>query len=408
MQKALDDVIERLPHEFAADLFKRKLTEAGIKPTRKLVAKLVDHTLIGGPQEFEWPGEEDIQLTITPDDLADLDRATKAFLDELPSLVEKIGTKSAKKILKTLKENWPERHRWEIEQNEGFCSRLEDRWCEALNLLRMMLAISREVGEANFVGNRRSPAKRDRHKRHVLSQLHVRSCQVTSEILTLLESGYADGAMARWRTLYEISVVATLIADNDDSLAERYLAHETIEARNALKLYSATHEELGYAPPSQADIAEVDRLCKAAIKQFGPEFERNYGWAAKHLGHKNPTFVELQHAAGRAKMRSHYKMASYNVHADVKGITFKHGSLRNPRQLIAGASNAGLEEPGQNTSITLAQMTMLLLMDRPQLDDLVTMRILTTLQGEAVDAFVKAGRQLKRDEHELQRGRDKA
>lgn len=396
IQKALEEVLERLPRTFAAELFKKKLTEAGIEPTRKLVNKLVDHTLAGGPDEFEWPGGEEIHLTITPDDLAELGRSTKAFRKELPKVIQDIGASSAKKILKTLKAAWPEQHRWETGVHDGFRSRLEERWGEGLNSLRMMLTISREVSEANAKRNGRSRSKRNRHKRHVLSQLHIRACQVTAEILTLLESGYADGAMARWRTLYEIGVVATLIEAHNDGLAERYLAHEVIDARKALELYGETHEELGYAPPSPAEVARINRLCEAAIVQFETEFKGNYGWAAKYLGLKNPTFADLQKAAGRAKMRSHYKMASYNVHADVKGITFKHGSLRDPRQVLLGASNAGLEEPGQNTSITLGQITVLVLMNRPQLDDIVTMRVLLKLQQETADAFVKAGRLLKR------------
>lgn len=409
LQQALEEVIETFPRNFAAELFKKKLTAAGFKPTRKLVTKLVDHTLAGGSHEFEWQGGEGVELTITAEDIADFSRAGHAFFDALPEIVGEITTESSNAILKAIKAHWPEHQRQELEQKKGFHSRLEARWGEALNLLRMMLSISLEIGEANSERNSESRASPDQHKRHVLSQLHIRSCQVTSEILRLLESGYADGAMARWRTLYEIGVVAKLIADHDDSLAERYLAHEIIEARNALKIYIATHEELGYAPVSQAEIDEVHSLCEAAIVQFGPEFARNYGWAAKHLRIKDPRFIDLEKEAVQAKMRSHYKMASYNVHADVKGITFKHGSLLNPRQVIAGSSNAGLEEPGQNTSITLSQIAMLLLMiDRPQLDDLVTMRILATLQRETVEAFVKAGDQLKRDERERWRGSDKA
>ncbi|WP_158915887.1 hypothetical protein [Caulobacter sp. S45] len=104
-------------------------------------------------------------------------------------------------------------------------------------------------------------------------------------------------------------------------------------------------------------------------------------------------------------MRSHYKLASHNVHAGVKGITFEHGSLNDPRRLVAGASNAGLHEPGQNTAITLAQITMLLLVERPQLDESVAMRILMTLQDETVKSFIKVSRQLSREEREQREGK---
>ncbi len=167
--------------------------------------------------------------------------------------------------MKTLKRTWPERYTWETKEHRGFQERLETRWGEPLNSLRMMLAISRELGGEVYQRNKRSKAKRNWHKLYVLSQLHVRACQVTAEILSLLENGYADGAMARWRTLYEIGVVATLIGDHDDELAERYLAHEFVEAGNSLKLYAQNYEELGYAPPLRPEAAYVEQLCAAAV-----------------------------------------------------------------------------------------------------------------------------------------------
>jgi len=42
--------------------------------------------------------------------------------------------------------------------------------------------------------------------------------------------------MARWRTLHEINVVITLIAEDGDELAERYLAHDIVESARARRL----------------------------------------------------------------------------------------------------------------------------------------------------------------------------
>lgn len=254
LQKACDAVLAEWPRNYATDLFKRKLAEAGVKPTRRLVSKLVNGAL-AGQDEIELPGVEGITLEITAEDLAELGRASDAFLDELPKIVDDAGRRTAKATIKSLKQTWPERHAWEIAEHRGFQERLEVRWGEPLNLLRMELALSRELGGEVYHRNKRSKTKRNRHKRFVLSQLHVRACQVTSEVICLLENGYADGAMARWRTLYEIGVVATLISDHDDELAERYLAHEVVEARNSLKLYAQNYAELGYEPPSAAEVA---------------------------------------------------------------------------------------------------------------------------------------------------------
>lgn len=408
LQKALEQSLGDLPRYLARQVFKKKLREAGINPTRKLLNKLVQHVLDGGEDAFTWQGgrggqEGQLVLTISDDDLEELDRTAQKFLDEdLPKLIEKVSTSSAKSMLSTLKATWPDQHAWELELYSGFRERLEARWKEPLDLLRMILAISRELGEDAYRRYRRSRAKRGRHTQGVLIQLHARACQVAAEIITLLEAGYADGAIARWRTLYEIDVVATLIAEHGDDLAERYLAHEIVASERALRLYKETANDLGYRPPAKKEIERIERLYKAALSRYGPEFGKNYGWAAKHLNHRDPQILHLQKAAGRSSMRSHYKMASDNVHAGVKGILFKL-SAPGRSAVVAGASNAGLDEPGQNAVITLTKVTFLLFGRRRGMDELVTMKILVRLQNEAVDAFVKTGRQLANDEARLRK-----
>ena len=44
-----------------------------------------------------------------------------------------------------------------------------------------------------------------------------------SEIICLLKNGYADGAFARWRTLFELSVFAIFIKENDDDVALAFI-----------------------------------------------------------------------------------------------------------------------------------------------------------------------------------------
>ena len=43
--------------------------------------------------------------------------------------------------------------------------------------------------------------------------------------------------MARWRTLYEVGVVATVIADAGDALAQQYIQHEIVESKLAMDEY---------------------------------------------------------------------------------------------------------------------------------------------------------------------------
>jgi hypothetical protein len=60
------------------------------------------------------------------------------------------------------------------------------------------------------------------------------------EIIVLLENELADGAMARWRTLHEITTVAILIEKYGEDVAERYVNNQIVESKKA----PAAYEEL--------------------------------------------------------------------------------------------------------------------------------------------------------------------
>jgi len=109
--------------------------------------------------------------------------------------------------------------------------------------------LSRGGGEA-YKRHRKSKSKRHAYRRFVLTRLHVRACQVSDEVITLLENGFADGAMARWRTLHELGVVATLIADGDERLAERYIHHDAVDVKRQANDYEQVQVPIGYPPLS--------------------------------------------------------------------------------------------------------------------------------------------------------------
>jgi len=406
-QKALEKAVGNVPRAMLEGLIERKIEEAGIEPNKKLVRKMVEHVTLANDDEFYWNQDSKgptAVVSFTNEDAKELDSATRKFLeDDLPEIVARLALNSARSILRTLKSDWPEQYAWEQQVELEFRHRLKDRWDEALELLRMLLTVTREIGQEALQKNQKSRAKRNRHRAEVLLRLHARACQVTSEIITLLETGYADGAMARWRTLHEISTVATLVAEHGDELAERYLAHEVIQSKRALRAYEESYAVLGYRPPAKREVRRLEKLYKLALDEYGVGFGSEYGWAAKHLKKRKPTFSDLETWAGKSAMRSHYKMASQNVHASVKGITHQLGALSGPPLLLAGPSNAGLHEPGQNTAITLTQATFTVFNQRYQFDDVVMMKLLVELQKKTVNAFVRAGRRLKRDERDHQK-----
>jgi hypothetical protein len=274
----------------------------------------------------------------------------------------------------------------------------------------MLVTISRDIGGEFNAKLAAATEQQDRLRNGVLLRLHARATQVTTEIVVLLENGFADGALARWRTLHEIEVVATLIAEHGDALAERYVAHEVIEEAKMTRLAKETAEELGYKPPSKRELDRDEANVKAAVEKYGVGFDRDYGWAIGQVSPSN-SFTDLAKAANRSRLRAHYKLASNNVHAGIRGISHQLGSM-GTQTLLAGASNAGLDEAGQNAAISLSVVNQLLVVDtRDQtefagtLDDTLQLKVLAEMMEDAIRCFVRAGRKLVREEAEIARAK---
>lgn len=59
-----------------------------------------------------------------------------------------------------------------------------------------------------------------------LRYLSGRATQVANEILVLLKNGYADAAYARFRTLYELSIISDFIVKHGDNVAQAYIEYD--------------------------------------------------------------------------------------------------------------------------------------------------------------------------------------
>jgi hypothetical protein len=99
-------------------------------------------------------------------------------------------------------------------------------------------------------------------------------------------------------------------------------------------------------------------------------------------------------------MRAHYQMGSDNIHAGIKSIFVRLGLLES-QHYLAGRSNAGLTEPGQNAAHTLTHLSVLVCMSEPNFDDLVAGVMMVSLRDQIPRLFAKADRRLRQDERAL-------
>lgn len=402
IKKGVQKVVAELPGNILRRLVARKVEEAGVAMPPEVVEALSQHILSGAEDSFFWDdgqGDRNIQLSFTAEEF---EEAFNKVMEALPDVTLKATEATAQQMFATLCKGWSVEHAAQEFELDGFRSRLQDHWGKGLDYLRMLLTCCREIGRDIATRHYKAKARRYMFRRWVLVRLHSRACQVTDEIICLMENGFADGAMARWRTLHEISVVAALIAEGDEDLAERYVVHDAVEVKRQADDYDETQVPLGLPPIGKRRRSAIDRDYNNAITRFGPPFAHPYGWASKHLGLKKPTFKELQVAAGRGGMSSYYKMASFNVHAGARNLFFNLGSMGDEDIVPAGRSNAGLADPGENTAHTLALITSFYMGATTDLDRLVVLKCLLRIRDAAPPAFRKAERHLHRKEQALQ------
>ena len=227
-------------------------------------------------------------------------------------------------------QNDGEYERWFREQQASV-------WGSSLDLLAVAnftgWMINAKVG-AEWTGPKRQPPRL-----RALRELHARSMVVVDEISTLLRAGYPSGAHARWRTLHEIEVTATVLDSSPQTISDRYLASSLIELAAR---YESDDSDLEF------DADHIRRLKVAAsrkIARHGPEMKRQYGWAAPLAGGKKVTFRDLEVKADLARQRHAYVRASKHVH---------DGRLANLETLRTGAPgvlNVGRRFDGAATPI---------------------------------------------------------
>lgn len=324
-----------------------------------------------------------------------LDEYYKNIWDFLPEIINEITPS----FYKTLKNNISSLIRYRKRFRKKFEKRHLRIWRKPLELLEMLLEISLDSGSIFNNTFRQEASDNQNFVFDVLTRSHARSCQICSEILALLRSGHADGAIARWRSLHEISVVCSFLKTHGNDVAEKYLLHDHIESYKAALQYNEFSGALGYEPLPDEEVLGLKELRDNLCSRFGNTYKNPYGWAATALQQDNPKFRDIEEAVNLDHLRPYYKMASHNVHANPKGVLFRLGLYPNSKNiLLAGPSNAGLADPIQNTAISLSQISTCLLTLEPNIDMLVTCNVFLQLEREIGTIAVEIQQKLESQE----------
>jgi hypothetical protein len=152
---------------------------------------------------------------------------------------------------------------------------VERLWGPALQKLDFMRHLVLEwTFEASAIEN---GAFSSDNKRVALLRLAERTFEVVGEILTLARAGYADGALARWRSLHEVCVIAAFLAQRSDRCAVMYVSHSSIEEHGIWATEPSGADSRRRHSGQEHYLRDLKRRRTALLNSFGPAFLRDYG-----------------------------------------------------------------------------------------------------------------------------------
>jgi len=237
--------------------------------------------------------------------------------------------------------------------------RLSTRWRRGFDLYILIQILADVI--VNKLKEKRST---DSNKRFTaIYGLFFRACVIATEVRVLMENGFPSGALARWRSLYEIGVISWLISESDESLAEKYIEHEYAELN---KLNDAFSSAYGKGLLSTASEQVVKEKVIELRTKYGKGFMDDYGWASSAIqsngnSKRKITFHDILESSELDKqMYADYKFACQSIHSAPSGFTQLARQIINSDASIHGLANREFYIPATNSLRSLLQCCLAL------------------------------------------------
>jgi hypothetical protein len=258
--------------------------------------------------------------------------------------------KRARVVCQILKENFQKVFKKLIESRDipnKTIDQVKDIWGHPLDLLELQVQLSKEA--AGIAGNINAIDSDFR----AIRLLHGRGCHVAAEILYLLRGGFSDAAEARWRTLYELTVISEFICLIGNGIGQRYISYEAVEMRNyygpIIKYYESLGEGLSLEEKTKYEninktYESANKDAQAYCELYGKSFERkDYGWAACAFEGKAPNFAEIEKKVGYHIPSILRTAAHFPIHVGPRAALYRRG-LPELGYMLMGPSVYGLKD----------------------------------------------------------------
>lgn len=396
LQKGLEAAIEQQTSapKLLALLIEMKLREAKVRVTgaerRALLLAATESLKTGDPAPLSRAvlRKRKIQISLEPHDYRRLFRRVSAA-------IEKAVPSASMKLAKELQPRLRSAAFLEAAEDEQSVVQIQHRlmreWRKPMQEFGMFRYLAAHVGESFVSHIQQTPAFANSNLAEALMLLHARACLVAREVDHLIRGGFADGAMARWRSLHEIAVTMAFLVEHGEECATRYVAHFAPASLKAARQYERYRRKLGYGTVGKRFLSKLQAEVGALEVLYGKEFvDDDYGWACAALSRKRVNFAMIEEAVKLDFMRPFYKVASEQVHASMRGATFRSGLVANDgSKLLVGPTNYGFADAGSNSARALLIATVALLRVSPTADTNILTLILSRWLRPLQVAFIR-------------------
>lgn len=148
---------------------------------------------------------------------------------------------------------------------------------------------------------------------HALRIIHGKAMQVYLEILCLNKNGFADGAYARWRSLYELSIISAFVFKYGEKVAESFIKsadtddrYEWARVADCFKSYNKKY----------VTFSAIQSNCEIATKEWKKEYS-----FVNQLVHASPQGTVYRLCGDTSKIipvgRSDWGMSISAVHSAI-------------------------------------------------------------------------------------------
>ena len=233
-----------------------------------------------------------------------------------------------------------------------------DLWGDALSGIRYLNKVSLELGY--LFDKEHKGESINYYKYYTVKKIHGRTIQIAEEIEVLLENGYPNGAISRWRSLYELQILLEYFAlKQNDELYKMYYDHSIYSAYK----FERSRRKEGYKNYTTKAFNKLkDSVEKMKVEYDMSKFKEDLGWAYKYIPQNVPNRKRLcfSDIEGQVdpdnKLKLYYKRACAMTHLDSFGTFENMSVLDNFAATPVGPTNCGLSEPGQLTAISICRI----------------------------------------------------